>query len=119
MANDSGAIRELLAQILRDSGFQTFTAKDGRDARQRLRANPVDLMLTDLAMEGEEGIELIRAIRREPRLAELPIIVVSYKDREEDRMAGMEAGASAYLTKSSFHDDSFIRMVEDLIGAPA
>jgi two-component system sensor histidine kinase and response regulator WspE len=64
------------------------------------------------------GIELIRAVRREASLAQLPIIIVSYKDREEDRLAGLEAGASAYLTKSSFQDDSLIRMVADLIGAP-
>ena len=65
------------------------------------------------------GIELIRAVRHEPKFAELPIIIVSYKDRQEDRRLGLEAGASAYLTKSSFQDDSLLRMVEDLIGAPA
>jgi two-component system sensor histidine kinase and response regulator WspE len=64
------------------------------------------------------GIELARAVRKDPKLAEIPIIIVSYKDREEDRRLGLDAGVNAYLTKGSFHDESLIRMVEDLIGAP-
>jgi two-component system sensor histidine kinase and response regulator WspE len=63
------------------------------------------------------GLELVAAVRREPRLADLPIIIVSYKDREEDRLAGMHAGANAYLTKGAFRDDSFARTVRDLIGS--
>jgi two-component system sensor histidine kinase and response regulator WspE len=59
---------------------------------------------------------LIEAVRRDGRFADLPIIVVSYKEREEDRMRGFEAGANAYLTKGSFHDDSFVKTVTDLIG---
>jgi two-component system sensor histidine kinase and response regulator WspE len=76
-------------------------------------------MVTDVDMPRMTGIELIREVRRDPKFADLPIIIVSYKDREEDRLLGLEAGASAYLTKSSFQDDSLIRMVEDLIGTPA
>ena len=56
-------------------------------------------------------------MRQDPQISSsLPIIIVSYKDREEDRLQGFEAGANAYLTKGSFHDDSFIRTVADLIG---
>jgi two-component system sensor histidine kinase and response regulator WspE len=62
------------------------------------------------------GIELIRAVRSDRRFAELPVIVVSYKAREEDRRLGLEVGANAYLTKGSFHDDSFMATVNDLIG---
>ena len=46
------------------------------------------------------------------------MVIVSYKDREEDRVRGLEAGANYYLTKSSFHDDTFLAAVEDLIGEP-
>ena len=48
----------------------------------------------------------------------IPIVIVSYKDRDEDRIRGMEAGANGYLTKSSFHDGRFVQTVEELIGAP-
>jgi two-component system sensor histidine kinase and response regulator WspE len=67
------------------------------------------LLVTDVDMPRMTGIELIRSLRRETRFAELPIIIVSYKDREEDRLMGLDAGASAYLTKSSFQDDSLVR----------
>jgi len=62
------------------------------------------------------GIELVRMVRREPRFASLPIAIVSYKDREEDRMAGLDAGANAYLTKGSFRDESFAQAVRRLVG---
>jgi two-component system sensor histidine kinase and response regulator WspE len=93
-------------------------AVDGKEGYNALRAGHYDLLVTDVDMPRMTGIELIRALRREPKFAELPIIIVSYKDREEDRRLGLEVGATAYLTKSSFHDESLIRMVEDLIGAP-
>ena len=48
----------------------------------------------------------------------MPVIMVSYKEREEDRLRGLEVGANAYLTKSSFHDNTFLRAVTDLIGSP-
>jgi two-component system, chemotaxis family, sensor histidine kinase and response regulator WspE len=47
----------------------------------------------------------------------LPVVIVSYKEREEDRIRGLEVGANSYLTKSSFHDNRFIETVEDLIGS--
>jgi two-component system sensor histidine kinase and response regulator WspE len=62
------------------------------------------------------GLELVKLVRREPSLRDLPVIVVSYKDREEERLRGLEAGANYYLTKTSFHDETFLRAVVDLIG---
>jgi two-component system sensor histidine kinase and response regulator WspE len=61
-------------------------------------------------------IELFQQIKGNSRLNSLPIIIISYRDREEDRMQGLEAGADYYLTKSSFHDDTLINAVVDLIG---
>jgi len=118
VVDDSITVREVERQLLLRRGYAVDVAVDGKEGFNALRAGRYDLLVTDVDMPRMTGIELIRAVRREPRLADLPIIIVSYKDREEDRLAGLEAGASAYLTKSSFHDDSLIRMVEDLIGAP-
>jgi two-component system sensor histidine kinase and response regulator WspE len=119
VVDDSITVREVERQLLLRRGYDVDVAVDGREGYNALRAGRYDLMITDVDMPRMTGIELIRAVRREPRLAGLPIIIVSYKDREEDRLLGLEAGASAYLTKSSFQDDSLIRMVEDLVGAPA
>jgi two-component system sensor histidine kinase and response regulator WspE len=61
------------------------------------------------------GIELIQQIRSNSRLHSLPIIIMSYRDREEDRLQGLEAGADYYLTKSSFQDETLVNAVMDLI----
>jgi two-component system, chemotaxis family, sensor histidine kinase and response regulator WspE len=62
------------------------------------------------------GLELVRRIRQDARLCATPLIIVSYKDRDEDRRAGLDAGANAYLTKSSFQDASFLTTVADMLG---
>lgn len=118
VVDDSITVREVERQLLMRHGYDVTVAVDGKDGFNMLRSVPFDLLVTDVDMPRMTGIELVRAVRREPKLSDLPIIIVSYKDRESDRLAGMEAGASAYLTKSSFQDDSLIRMVTDLIGAP-
>jgi two-component system, chemotaxis family, sensor histidine kinase and response regulator WspE len=118
VVDDSITVREVERQLLIRHGYDVSVAVDGKDGFNMLRSGSFDLLVTDVDMPRMTGIELVRAVRREAKLAELPIIIVSYKDRESDRLAGMEAGASAYLTKSSFQDDSLIRMVTDLIGAP-
>ena len=61
------------------------------------------------------GIELTKRVRADARLSGIPIVIVSYKDREEDRLAGLEAGADRYLTKSSFTDDTLVRVVGELL----
>jgi two-component system sensor histidine kinase and response regulator WspE len=63
-----------------------------------------------------DGIELVSLIRKDPSLKALPVMIVSYKDREEDRRRGLEAGADYYLTKGSFHDETLVQAVADLIG---
>ena len=62
------------------------------------------------------GIELVSQIKNHSGLKSIPVIIVSYKDREEDRIRGLEVGADYYLTKSSFHDDTLLNAVVDLIG---
>ena len=61
------------------------------------------------------GIEFVRTLRADPRFTAVPVIVVSYKDREEDRVAGLHAGATAYLTKGSFQGNTFADTVRELV----
>ena len=82
--------------------------RDGRGRHRGLelvREGHFDLVVTDIDMPRMNGIELVRRIKAEPRLQSIPVVIVSYKDRQEDRRQGLEAGANFYLTKSSFHDD--------------
>jgi len=74
--------------------------------------------VTDVDMPRLDGIELLKLIRNDGRLKSLPVMIVSYKDRQEDRNRGLEAGADYYLTKASFHDETLVRVVADLIGSP-
>jgi two-component system sensor histidine kinase and response regulator WspE len=65
-----------------------------------------------------DGIELAALIKKDPHLKSLPVMIVSYKDHEEDRLRGLEAGADYYLSKGSFHDETLLQAVMDLIGEP-
>jgi two-component system sensor histidine kinase and response regulator WspE len=92
------------------------TAVNGVEGWNAVRTNNYNLVISDIDMPKMNGIELVKQIKSNPRLNSLPIIIISYRDREEDRLQGLEAGADYYLTKSSFHDDTLINAVVDLIG---
>ena len=94
------------------------TAIDGVDGWNKLSAQPFDLLVSDVDMPRMNGIDLVRTVKTDPLLKEMPVMIVSYKDREEDRLRGLEAGANYYLTKGSFHDESLLAAVRDLIGGP-
>ncbi|MFM7807966.1 MAG: response regulator, partial [Planctomycetota bacterium] len=97
-------------------GHEVEVAVDGVDAWNQLCGGHFDLLVTDVDMPRMNGIELVRTLRRDARFTNLPVAIVSYKDRAEDREAGMQAGANAYLTKGSFQDQTFVRTIQDLIG---
>jgi two-component system sensor histidine kinase and response regulator WspE len=86
------------------------------DGWNAVRTGQYDLVVTDVDMPRLDGIELLKLIRQDNRFKALPVMIVSYKDRPEDRSRGMEAGADYYLTKASFHDETLLRVVTDLIG---
>ena len=86
------------------------------DGWNAIRSVQYDLVVSDVDMPRMDGIQLVSQIKRDSQLRTLPVIIVSYKDREEDRIRGLDAGASSYLTKSSFHDQKFLDTVSDLIG---
>jgi len=111
VVDDEPAIRGLLAEILDGSGFQAVTAKNGRDARQILREHPADLVVTDLGMEGEDGIELIRALRKE--FPHVKIIAMSGTFGVDVMAAARALGADATLTKPVSQAD-LLRSIEAL-----
>jgi two-component system, chemotaxis family, sensor histidine kinase and response regulator WspE len=117
VVDDSITVREMERKLLENAGYQVEVAVNGIDGWNALRAKTFDLLVTDIDMPRMNGIELVRRVREQATTQTLPTIIVSYKDRESDRLQGLEVGANYYLTKSSFHDDSLLQAVEDLIGA--
>jgi two-component system sensor histidine kinase and response regulator WspE len=118
VVDDSITVREVERQILRQHGYDVAVAVDGGEGWNVARGERFDLVVTDVDMPRMNGLELVRALRGDAVLRDLPVIIVSYKDREGDRLRGLEAGANSYLTKGSFHDNTFLRVVADLIGEP-
>jgi two-component system sensor histidine kinase and response regulator WspE len=117
VVDDSLTVRELERKLLVGGGYTVDVAVDGMDGWNAARAGNYDLVVTDVDMPRLNGIELLKLIRLDHRLKSVPVMIVSYKDRPEDRTMGMEAGADYYLTKASFHDETLLRVVKDLIGA--
>lgn len=116
VVDDSLTVRELERKLLTNRGYQVVVAVDGMDGWNAVRTENFDLVITDIDMPRMDGIELVSLIRKAPNLQSLPVMIVSYKDREEDRQRGMDAGADYYFTKSSFHDETLLQAVTDLIG---
>ncbi|MEA5670140.1 hybrid sensor histidine kinase/response regulator [Pseudomonas machongensis] len=116
VVDDSLTVRELQRKLLGTRGYDVAVAVDGMDGWNALRSEDFDLLITDIDMPRMDGIELVTLVRRDNRLQTLPVMVVSYKDREEDRRRGLDAGADYYLAKASFHDDALLDAVEELIG---
>src|SRR5439155_1396350 len=81
------------------------------DGWNAVRSGGYDLVISDVDMPRMDGIGLVRSIKGDPGLRSTPVVIVSYKDREEDRMRGLDAGADGYLTKGSFHDRTFLDAV--------
>lgn len=116
VVDDSLTVRELQRKLLGNRGYDVAVAVDGMDGWNALRGDDFDLLITDIDMPRMDGIELVTLVRRDQRLQSLPVMVVSYKDREEDRRRGLDAGADYYLAKASFHDDALLDAVVELIG---
>ena len=118
IVDDSITVRELERQLLENRGYIVDVAVDGVDGWNAVRSAHYDLVVSDVDMPRMDGIQLVRQIKEDGRLRAIPVVIVSYKDREEDRIRGLDAGANSYLTKSSFHDRTFLTTVADLIGEP-
>jgi two-component system sensor histidine kinase and response regulator WspE len=116
VVDDSITVRELERKLIGSRGYEVEVAVDGMDGWNAVRTNHYDLVVTDVDMPRLDGIEFVSLIKRDARLQNLPVMIVSYKDREEDRRRGLEAGADYYLTKGSFHDETLLQAIADLIG---
>ncbi len=98
VVEDNAPLRERLARYLSGEGFRVTTAADATEARAKLRAINPDLMVLDVMMPGESGLQLTEALRKEQQ-SDMPVLLLTARGAPEDRIAGFEAGADDYLGK--------------------
>ena len=115
VAEDSITSRMLLKNILESAGYRVKTAVDGMDAFMQLRSERFDLIVSDVEMPRMDGFDLTARIRADKKLAEVPVVLVTALESREDRERGIDAGASAYLVKSSFDQSNLLEAVRRLI----
>jgi two-component system chemotaxis sensor kinase CheA len=116
ICEDSFTTRELERSIFEAAGFEVETATDGAMGFSKLREGLiVDAVVTDVQMPNMTGFELTRAIKADDALLNIPVIIVTSLERDEEKAEGIDAGADAYITKSVFNQDTLLDTVERLI----
>lgn len=99
VVDDSQTVRTLISFILSSQGFEVDSAINGIDALEKIYKKNYDLIVCDINMPKMDGLTLIKVLRLQDLYRELPIIIVSTEESEEDKQKGMEAGANVYLIK--------------------
>lgn len=99
VVDDEQDTAEMMAEMARLSGYQPILVTGGNSAIQMITKEKPDVVVLDVMMPGVSGLDVLRFMRRDPRLRSIPVILISARDRIEDVQAGMEAGASVYLIK--------------------
>ena len=115
VVDDSITARTALQSILESAGFDVKTAPDGAAAFNLLQTDTFDLVVSDVEMPRMNGFELTRHIRSEPNLAQLPIVLVTARETQEDREQGLDAGANAYIGKSGFDQSNLLETLQRLL----
>ncbi|NOY05064.1 MAG: response regulator [Chlorobi bacterium] len=117
VVDDSFIARELLRNILASSGYDVHTAHNGLEALNSVRNERYDVVLSDIDMPEMDGLDLIRAMKLDKSLCDVPVILISSKFEEADQKRGLEAGADAYIVKGAFNQDNLLATLDHLTGA--
>jgi two-component system chemotaxis sensor kinase CheA len=115
LVEDSPTTRVLVQHILESAGYAVLPCSDGEEAWRALEREGADAVVSDVEMPRLDGFALTERIRASPRYARLPIVLVTAREREEDRRRGLEAGASAYVVKSAFDQAVLLEALERLL----
>ena len=116
IAEDSMITAELEKNILANAGYEVDVAIDGIDAMDKLHEKKYDLLVTDVDMPKMDGFELTAKVRADKRLKDLPVIMVTGREKVEDKRKGIEVGADAYILKKEFDQSNLLNTIKRLIG---
>jgi two-component system chemotaxis sensor kinase CheA len=115
VVEDSITARTLLKNVLEVAGYDVATAVDGIDAFTQLRTAEFDAVVSDVDMPRMNGFDLTAKVRGDPKLAELPIVLVTALESRDDRERGIEVGANAYIVKSNFDQSDLLEVLQRVI----
>jgi two-component system chemotaxis sensor kinase CheA len=115
VVEDSITSRTLLRNIIESAGYLVDTAVDGMEAVEALRTGAYSLVVSDVDMPRMNGFELTEKVRADRRTAEIPVVLVTALESREDRERGIDAGADAYIVKSSFDRGNLLEVIRRLL----
>lgn len=113
--DDSASIRQMVAFTLQKEGYCVTEAVDGKDGFAKVAAESFDMIITDLNMPHMDGIELIRATRKQAGYGFVPILMLSTESQAEKKDEGRKAGATGWIVKP-FHSEQLVAVVRKLLG---
>ncbi len=114
VVDDDAFIRRPLEFILREEGFDPRTAVDGDEGLAKISEDPPDLIILDLMMPGRDGFDVCRTVKSNPEHADIPIILLSARGREQDRDRGLSLGAADFMTKP-YSPSELLRKIRELL----
>jgi len=115
VVDDDEMVLMALDELLKPEGYDVHTVGSGSEALQKLEENAYDLVMTDVIMPEMDGFELCRRIREKEKYREIPVVFLTAKSRDEDRVHGLEAGANLFLSKP-ISPDKLLGIVATTLG---
>ncbi|MDO8948510.1 MAG: hybrid sensor histidine kinase/response regulator [Desulfocapsaceae bacterium] len=116
VVDDSLNTREIEKDVLEAWGYNVTLAEDGMDGLQQARAGTFDAILTDVEMPKMDGFTLTLMLRQEEKYRDTPIVIITSREKEEDKRRGIQVGADAYIVKGDFDQNSLVDTLRSLLG---
>jgi DNA-binding response OmpR family regulator len=110
VVDDDEIVSRTIERSLRAGGYRVAVVHSGVEALKSVRRNPPDLMVLDVIMPGMDGFEVCKQVRADPLMSDLPVLFLTAKSKEQDRIEGLRAGADDYLVKPFNLDELYLRV---------
>ncbi len=114
-ADDSSSVRQMVAFTLKGAGYDVVEAEDGKDALSKAKSSAVNMVVTDLNMPNMNGIDLIKALRAEPKYKFIPIVMLTTESQATRKQEGKAAGATGWIVKP-FKPEQLLAVVKKVLG---